>query len=196
MGLDQYLYAEQRHPYGTPKHKEIRSALSKEDHQNLVDEDWGYSTYISGWNVAHMTPHPAYQKLMDITGMIPDPGSPHFDVALDGDAYLVRATALYWRKANHIHRWFVENIQDGVDECQLSRAINGEELAELVERCLLVLKTPLTAAKLLPTESGFFFGGVEYDEYYIDQTKYTVDRLTELVETYPKPLVLRYRSSW
>ena len=23
----------------------------------------------------------------------------------------------YWRKANQIHRWFVENVQDGVDNC-------------------------------------------------------------------------------
>jgi len=23
----------------------------------------------------------------------------------------------YWRKANHIHKWFVDNVQNGVDEC-------------------------------------------------------------------------------
>lgn len=23
----------------------------------------------------------------------------------------------YWRKANAVHKWFVENVQDGVDEC-------------------------------------------------------------------------------
>lgn len=22
----------------------------------------------------------------------------------------------YWRKANHIHNWFVQNIQDGIDD--------------------------------------------------------------------------------
>lgn len=26
----------------------------------------------------------------------------------------------YWRKANHIHAWFVNNVQDGIDECQES----------------------------------------------------------------------------
>ena len=25
--------------------------------------------------------------------------------------------AAYWRKANQIHNWFVENIQDGEDDC-------------------------------------------------------------------------------
>jgi len=24
----------------------------------------------------------------------------------------------YWRKANHIHAWFVENVQNGVDDCK------------------------------------------------------------------------------
>ena len=26
----------------------------------------------------------------------------------------------YWRKANAIHNWFVQNVQDGRDECQKS----------------------------------------------------------------------------
>ena len=25
--------------------------------------------------------------------------------------------AVYWRKANQIHKWFVDNIQNGVDDC-------------------------------------------------------------------------------
>lgn len=195
MGLDMYLNAEQRHPYGTPKHKVIRAALSKEHHQQLVDEDFDFSTYISGWTYGS-GPEPEYQALIDITGMKPDSGSPHFTVALDGDAFLVRACAIYWRKANHIHRWFVEHCQDGVDDCRLADPVHPEELAGLVESCREVLETPILAAKLLPTESGFFFGGVEYDEYYIHDTKYTVDRLAEVVQTYPKPLVLRYQSSW
>src|SRR5210317_2053350 len=24
----------------------------------------------------------------------------------------------YWRKANHIHKWFVDNCQDGEDDCR------------------------------------------------------------------------------
>jgi len=26
--------------------------------------------------------------------------------------------AMYWRKANAIHRWFVENVQGGQDDCK------------------------------------------------------------------------------
>ena len=26
-------------------------------------------------------------------------------------------TVGYWRKANHIHKWFVDNVQEGIDDC-------------------------------------------------------------------------------
>ena len=38
----------------------------------------------------------------------------------------------YWRKANHIHQWFVENIQDGNDDCR-EYYVPRERLKELLE---------------------------------------------------------------
>ena len=29
----------------------------------------------------------------------------------------VEEEVMYWRKANHIHAWFVKNVQDGIDNC-------------------------------------------------------------------------------
>ena len=37
----------------------------------------------------------------------------------------------YWRKANAVHSWFVENCQDGIDECQLSE-VSREDLEDLL----------------------------------------------------------------
>lgn len=198
MGLDMYLMAEQRVKEGSEKFEAIQKSLSLEQLKNLADEDYGYSCYVSGWNIGHMTPEPAYAELIRLTGMTPHSHSPHFDVALDTDNgdYLVRACCAYWRKANAIHEWFVNNCQDGVDECQLSDPIHGEVLAGLVVRCKEVIETPLLAAQLLPTVSGFFFGSVDYDEYYVQDLKDTVDMLTNVMQSYPKPLVLRYQSSW
>jgi hypothetical protein len=71
-----------------------------------------------------------------------------------------------WRKANAIHLWFVNNIQDGVDECQESY-VDPEQLHNLRDLCERVLKNPDKAGELLPTNSGFFFGGKEYDEQYL-----------------------------
>lgn len=41
----------------------------------------------------------------------------------------------YWRKANQIHNWFVNNIQDGIDDCDYHREVTKEDLQELLEIC-------------------------------------------------------------
>src|SRR5437773_719696 len=71
----------------------------------------------------------------------------------------------YWRKANAIHRWFVENVQDGEDKCQEALVSPGqlEQLLNLVNQ---VLQDHSKAAELLPTQDGFFFGSTDYDEWY------------------------------
>ena len=33
------------------------------------------------------------------------------------DLASVRYRVAYWRKANAIHKWFVDHVQDGVDDC-------------------------------------------------------------------------------
>ena len=35
----------------------------------------------------------------------------------DSDVYVTIGVG-YWRKANQIHKWFVDNCQNGRDECQ------------------------------------------------------------------------------
>ncbi len=88
--------------------------------------------------------------------------------------------AAYWRKANHIHSWFVQNVQDGEDECN-PYEVSTEQLQELVDACKEVLANPEKASELLPTQSGFFFGGTEYDEWYVQDLQSTVDQLEPLI---------------
>jgi hypothetical protein len=92
----------------------------------------------------------------------------------------VEVPVAYWRKANAIHKWFVDERADGVDECQ-PIWVNSGYLEELLELCNQVLADHSKADELLPTESGFFFGGTEYDEYYFQDLEYTQRRLTELI---------------
>jgi hypothetical protein len=80
----------------------------------------------------------------------------------------------YWRKANQIHAWFVECIQDGVDNCA-SYYVGREDLEALLDRCEDVLLEPDRAEELLPTQSGCFFGGTEYDEFYFQDIKDTIE---------------------
>jgi len=63
----------------------------------------------------------------------------------------------YWRKANAIHKWFVDNVQEGQDNC--ARYYVGiEDLKALRDTCKRVMDDPSKAATILPSASGFFFG--------------------------------------
>jgi hypothetical protein len=104
--------------------------------------------------------------------------------------------AAYWRKANAIHQWMVDNIQDGKDDCG-HYYVSNEQLEKLADLCDEVLEEPERAGELLPTTSGFFFGGTEYGEYYFSQLKYTRDRLRELLDNeHLSKLDFYYHSSW
>jgi len=99
----------------------------------------------------------------------------------------------YWRKANAIHKWFVDNVQDGVDECQRSY-VDSAQLGILLESVERVLADHSLAPELLPTQSGFFFGGTEYDEWYFKDLEDTKSILTAALEQQAGDFY--YRASW
>lgn len=98
----------------------------------------------------------------------------------------------YWRKANAIHKWFVENCQDGVDECQ-ETYVSRKKLAELKKLCEEVLASKDTDK--LQTQSGFFFGGTDYDEWYWADIEQTI-KICEKCLALPEEWDFSYRSSW
>lgn len=118
----------------------------------------------------------------------------------------------YWRKANQIHRWFVDNIQDGEDNCGAYK-VDKEELEELLGICKQIeenavmkkgqvvngqtvkdgewvniyedgynIINPEVCEELLPTCSGFFFGSTEYDQWYMDDIQRTIEQLEKVIE--------------
>ena len=99
----------------------------------------------------------------------------------------------YWRKQNQIHRWFVENVQEGIDNCG-EYYVSDEKLRELLALCKAVQNQPAVAEALLPTASGFFFGGTEYDEWYMQGIDYTIQTLNEALAD--KNGEYYYSSSW
>lgn len=142
--------------------------------------------------------------------------------------YTIRENVGYWRKANQIHNWFVENIQDGVDDCNYHREVTENDLLELLYVCQTVLnncelvhgqvcngytyedgeripimepgryvKDTSVAKELLPTASGFFFGSYDYDEWYVEDIKNTIDIITKVLETTDfETQMIYYCSSW
>ena len=100
---------------------------------------------------------------------------------------------MYWRKANAIHNWFIENVQNGRDDCK-EYWVSFEKLMELKDVCKKVLDDKKLAPELLPTQEGFFFGSQEYDEDYFDEVARTYDMLKDIKE---EPYVeYYYQSSW
>ena len=87
----------------------------------------------------------------------------------------------YWRKANQIHKWFVDNVQGGNDNCGYYY-VSTKSMKELLDLCKEVKENPSKAPELLPTQDGFFFGGTEYDEWYFKDIDYTIDELTRLLD--------------
>ena len=133
----------------------------------------------------------------------------------------------YWRKANAIHKWFVENVQDDNDDCGYYE-VSKEQLEELLEICNTIkskikmehnyvkngetfengmwcpiveegdiVVNPEVAEELLPTQSGFFFGSTDYDQYYMRDIENTIEILTKaLQETDFDRQMIVYTSSW
>lgn len=137
---------------------------------------------------------------------------------------LIEERVAYWRKSNHIHRWFVDNVQDGEDNCK-EYYVEKSQLKELVDLCKqvneIIKKAPkktveivvgwqggkeikedhevydITSTEieeLLPTQEGFFFGGTEYDEWYIKDNENTIAMLEPLLEEEGGDF--HYHSSW
>lgn len=110
----------------------------------------------------------------------------------------------YWRKANQIHNWFVQNVQGGEDDCGIYE-VSQAKLIELRDTCQKVIdtvpgrviKNADMIAELLPTAEGFFFGRNEYDQYYLEDIKETIDIINNILDdTDFEEYTIAYCSSW
>lgn len=154
----------------------------------------------------------------------------------------------YWRKANQIHNWFVQNVQGGEDDCKFYE-VSQSKLIELRDTCQKVIDTAIIedgyilayehfgddiervkeiekkngrdvhmvqkdgyikvyvpgrviknadmVAELLPTAEGFFFGRNEYDQYYLEDIKETIDIINNILDdTDFEEYTIAYCSSW
>ena len=101
--------------------------------------------------------------------------------------------AMYWRKCNAIHKWFVDNVQEGVDDCG-DYWVSREQLEALRQLILEVLDTK--EAGLLPPQTGFFFGSTDVDDYYWDDLRRTEVELGKVLEEFPETWDFEYHSSW
>jgi hypothetical protein len=107
----------------------------------------------------------------------------------------ITCEAMYWRKANAIHYWFVQNIQDGSDDCR-EYYVSQEKLQSLLETCETVVADPSKADELLPPAEGFFFGSNAIDEWYWDDLNDTIITMKRILESTTDEWEFYYASSW
>jgi hypothetical protein len=105
----------------------------------------------------------------------------------------------YWRKANAIHQWFVDNVQEGKDDCD-KYFVSFNDLVKLKDVCRSVLDNGKEFALThLPPASGFFFGTAEVDEYYWHYVRETYELCLDLCsdpDIQSGTIDMYYQSSW
>ena len=102
--------------------------------------------YVKQWN--HQSPNERYAV------QIAKGGQPVAGIQAERISHM-EEEVMYWRKANHIHGWFVDNVQDGKDDCGAYK-VSWDKLRELLEICQMVVK----ASKLV---DGKIITGTVYD---------------------------------
>ena len=187
MGLDMYLNSSRK------LDEADKNAIDYLDSLNIPDEDFheGYGFYLTSWDEDE---NAIRTKL---TELLPNEGGEIQRINREDGQWTIGVEVGYWRKANQIHNWFVANVQNGEDECR-PHTVTTDHLNRLLQDVTDVLKDKSTAADLLPTTSGFFFGGTEYDNWYFEDLQFTKELLTKLVEdaTFLETHQIQYCSSW
>lgn len=102
-----------------------------------------------------------------------------------------------------------ENLEKLLDVCEqvikASKLVKGEiqngikyedgKAIAIMEKGKYI-KDPTVAQELLPTQEGFFFGSTEYNEWYLDDVKYTVKMLKEALKDTSDTGSFYYSASW
>lgn len=82
----------------------------------------------------------------------------------------------YFRKVNFIFAFFSKKMVD-----EYFSFVEKSDVEELIRRCEVVLADHSKAHELLPTQSGFFFGSTDYDEWYFRDVKNCLEQMKKFL---------------
>ena len=222
MGLDMYLYKTKKvEGFSAMDYAYADMALDfKREKAKAKDRGEKFMETLQSWGVPEsMTLGKA--KVLE---------SESKNVGVYFDYFSIFDKIGYWRKANHIHAWFVNKVQGGTDDCSYY-FVTKDHFLELKEACEKVValnpyptieeeddlfyttastliesgviskedyeELEAKLEKIMPTQSGFFFGGTDYCPCYFDDVKETLEIANKVLETgdFDKEVYL-YHSSW
>ena len=105
----------------------------------------------------------------------------------------------YFRKFNALHSYIVKTFADGIDNCQdiILYKEDVEQIKKVLDEVLNAHQQVEKAKELLPTQSGFFFGGTDYDEFYFEDVKDAADLMQSFLDNFDfESYQLVYQASW
>ena len=79
---------------------------------------------------------------------------------------------------------------------QVYYVVTRDQVEKLCEYCREILVDHDKADYKLPTQCGFFFGSLEYNEYYFSKIVYTLENLAVFLERYKDKTKFLYYASW
>lgn len=173
-------------------------------------------TYVKNWS--HQTPEETHSVEVKKGGVL------HTGIKPERVSYITEEIS-YWRKANQIHGWFVNNTEQ-LDDNRLY-SVSREHLEELLTDCKKVLEILNSSTKsikqveggwkdgkpymvdvevydnvdevmdILPPTEGFFFGSDTIDKWYKGDIEETIEVLTkELSDEIVVYSNYEYYASW
>lgn len=86
----------------------------------------------------------------------------------------------YFRKVNFLFEFFSGSL----NEEETTAVITRGEMEELIEKCEFVLNNRDKASEILPTCDGFFFGSLDYDDYYFESVAKVLLSFQVILENY------------
>ena len=153
MGLDMYLYRAPRYKGCTMD--DVAAVEYVLDYRRYVKSDrykekkYGFSEWC-GIEV------PPAKDVIDFYAPYEIVSYSDWDTKHENPWYSIREEIGYWRKANHIHGWFVNHVQDWEDDCEFHREVTEEDLKDLMADCEKVL----SSTRLVP---GKVYAGETYE---------------------------------
>lgn len=105
----------------------------------------------------------------------------------------------YFRKFNALHSYIVKTFADGIDNCQdiILYKEDVEKIKKVLDDVLNAHQQVEKAKEILPTQSGFFFGGTDYDEFYFEDVKDAADLMQSFLDNFDfENYQLVYQASW
>lgn len=153
------------------------------------------SKYVSGYSFSNDEGKKLYAAMLAACGLTID------DVDKHTPSGTINLTVAYWRKANAIHNWFIQECAGGEDDCRPVH-VRREQLEELLNLAKDASKAyndgnKDKAGEILQPVGGFFFGSTDINEWYLEDLKSTISQLEKILNNPKfKDWDFEYQASW